>query len=365
MGSGNLSVAFPQTKFRNPNSKNIMFYPQDLQNWLQERGEPSYRYKQILHALFQEGKSSFLEILTQPKPLREALAAEFTLFTVQEKIAVHSQNNDCTKVLLALPDSEMIEAVLMEFDDGRASACVSSQVGCALKCSFCATGDFGFRRNLSALEIFEQVWWLSRILQARGERISNLVFMGMGEPLLNYEAVIQAIKMINDPDLIGLGMRHITVSTSGIAPKIYDLARDLPQANLAISLHAPTQDLREKIMPIAKKYHIDELFTAVDHHIEETHRRVTYEYLLIDKLNDSGEMAHTLAKKIRHQNCHVNLIPWNQTTHPTFKPAVRKNIFHFAHILEEYGIPVTIRVTIGADINAACGQLANTAENKE
>jgi len=336
-----------------------MFFPQDLKNWLEERGEPSYRYKQILQAFFREGKSSFLEILTLPKPLREDLTKEFALFTVQEKITVHSQNNDCTKVLLALPDGEMIEAVLMEFDDGRVSACVSSQVGCALKCTFCATGDFGFRRNLSALEIFEQVWWLSRKLQEKGERLSNLVFMGMGEPLLNYDAVIQATKMINDPDLIGLGMRHITISTSGIAPKIYDLARDLPQVNLAISLHAPTQELREKIMPIAKKYHIDELFAAIEHHIEETHRRVTYEYLLIDGLNDTAELAHVLGKKIRSQNCHVNLIPWNQTTHPTFKPAMKKNIFRFAHILEDYEIPVTIRVTIGADINAACGQLAN------
>ncbi len=339
-----------------------MFLPHDLQIWLEKKGEPSFRYKQVLQALFREGKESFLEILTLPKALREELVAEFTLFTVKEKIAVHSQNNDCTKVLLALPDAEMVEAVLMEFDDGRVSACVSSQVGCALKCAFCATGDFGFRRNLSTLEIFEQVWWLARKLQKREERLSNLVFMGMGEPLLNYDAVIQSTRMINDPDLIGLGMRHITVSTSGIAPKIYDLARDLPQVNLAVSLHAPTQELREKIMPIAKKYHIDELFAAIEHHIEETHRRVTYEYLLIDGLNDTAELAHTLGKRIREQNCHVNLIPWNQTTHPTFKPAKRKNIFHFAHILEEYGIPVTIRVTIGADINAACGQLANTSE---
>lgn len=339
-----------------------MFIPKDLENWLNKKGEPSYRYKQILQALFREGKPSFLDILTLPKSLREDLAQEFTLFTVQEKAVVHSQNNDCTKVLLALPDGQMIEAVLMEFDDGRTSACVSSQVGCALKCAFCATGDFGFRRNLSVLEIFEQVWWLSRKLQEKSERLSNLVFMGMGEPLLNYDAVIQAINMINDPDLIGLGMRHITVSTSGIVPKIYDLARDLPQVNLAISLHAPTQALREKIMPVAKKYHIDELFTAIEHHIEETHRRVTYEYLLIDGLNDTAELAHTLGKRIQNQTCHVNLIPWNQTTHVTFKPSSQKNIFRFAHILEGYKIPVTIRVTMGSDISAACGQLANTAK---
>ncbi len=339
-----------------------MFLPADLHQWLQDNDQPSYRYKQIMQAFFREGKKSFADILTLPKDLRTALAEHFTTFVVQEKIAVHSQNNDCTKTLLSLPDGEMIEAVLMEFEDGRASACVSSQVGCALKCAFCATGDFGFRRQLSSTEIFEQVWWLASKLQAEKRRLSNLVFMGMGEPLLNYDAVVQAIKMINDPDMIGLGMRHITVSTSGIAPQIIQLGRDLPQVNLAISLHAPVQALREKIMPIAKKYPLDELFASIEQHIAETHRRVTYEYLLIDGVNDTDEMAHTLGKKIGRQNCHVNLIPWNKTNHPTFKPSSRKQIFKFAHILEEYGVPVTIRVTIGADIDAACGQLANKAE---
>lgn len=339
-----------------------MFLPSQLQQWLKDHDQPSYRYKQILQALFHEGKRSFADILTLPKDVRAELESEFTAFTLKEKIALHSQNNDCTKTLLELSDGEMIEAVLMEFEDGRASACVSSQVGCALKCSFCATGDFGFRRNLSSVEIFEQVWWLSCKLQAEKRRLSNLVFMGMGEPLLNYEAVVAAIRMINDPDMIGLGMRHITVSTSGIAPQIIQLGRDLPQVNLAVSLHAPVQALREKIMPIAKKYSLDELFASIEAHIDETHRRVTYEYLLIDQLNDTDELAHTLGKKIGRQNCHVNLIPWNKTTHPDFKPSSRKQIFKFARILEEYNIPVTIRVTIGADIDAACGQLANRAE---
>lgn len=341
----------------------FMFLPAQLQQWLADNDQPSYRYKQIMQALFSEGKRDFSEILTLPKDLRTSLSRQFTAFVLKEKIAVHSQNEDCTKVLLELPDGEMIESVLMEFEDGRASACVSSQVGCALKCAFCATGDFGFRRQLSSLEIFEQVWWLSSILQTQKRRLSNLVFMGMGEPLLNYDAVVEAIRMINDPDMIGLGMRHITVSTSGIAPQIIKLGRDLPQINLAVSLHAPVQALRERIMPIAKKYHLDELFAAIETHIAETHRRVTYEYLLIDQLNDTDELAHTLGKKIGHQNCHVNLIPWNKTNHPDFKPSSRKQIFKFARILEEYQVPVTIRVTIGADIDAACGQLANKAES--
>ncbi len=339
-----------------------MFLPAQLHQWLKDHEQPSYRYKQIMQALFHEGKRSFADILTLPKDVRTSLGEEFTAFTLKEKIAVHSQNNDCTKTLLELADGEMIEAVLMEFEDGRASACVSSQVGCALKCSFCATGDFGFRRQLSSIEIFEQVWWLSCKLQEEKRRLSNLVFMGMGEPLLNYDAVVEAIRMINDPDMIGLGMRHITVSTSGIAPQIIQLGRDLPQINLAVSLHAPVQALREKIMPIAKKYPLDELFASIEAHIEETHRRVTYEYLLIDALNDTDELAHILGKKICKQNCHVNLIPWNATNHPDFKPSSRKQIFKFARILEEYGVPVTIRVTIGADIDAACGQLANKAE---
>lgn len=342
-----------------------MFTPQQLQEWLQAREEPSYRYKQIMHALFAEGKRSFSDILTLPKDTREALEKDFSLFTVKEKTSVSSASGDCTKVLLSLADQEMVEAVLMEFEDGRASACVSSQVGCALKCSFCATGDFGFRRNLSRVEIFEQVWWLSQKLQAEKRRLSNLVFMGMGEPLLNYDEVVAAIHMINNPELIGLGMRHITVSTSGIAPKIIQLGTDLPQVNLAVSLHAPEQGLREKIMPIAKKYHLDELFASIQTYLANTNRRVTYEYLLIDGLNDTVELAHMLGKQISKQNCHVNLIPWNQTDHPLFKPSKRAQIFKFARVLEEYFVPVTIRVTIGADIAAACGQLANKADGAQ
>lgn len=339
-----------------------MFTSEELKNWLTEKGEPSYRYGQIVQAIFKEGKETFADILTLPKPLRDAVSAQFTLTTLTQKAVVRSKDENCTKFLFLCPDGQMIESVLMEFEDGRYSACISSQVGCALKCAFCATGDFGFRRNLTSLEILEQVWHLQKDLVKRGQRLSNLVFMGMGEPFLNYDEVMRAIAMINHPDMIGLGMRHITISTSGIVPRIYDMAKDLPQANLAVSLHAPTQQLREQIMPIAKKYNIDELFTAIDQYIETTHRRVTYEYLLINGLNDTSELAHTLGKRIKGQLCHVNLIPWNQTNHPTFKPSERSQVFKFARILEEYDVPVTIRVTIGADIDAACGQLANKAE---
>ncbi|MBI4835722.1 MAG: 23S rRNA (adenine(2503)-C(2))-methyltransferase RlmN [Candidatus Abawacabacteria bacterium] len=341
-----------------------MFVPDQLKEWLITKGQPAYRYQQIMQAIFKEGKQSFAEILTLPKALRTDLENTFSLTTMVRKLVSRSKDNNCTKILFACADGQMVEAVLMEFEDGRYSACISSQVGCALKCSFCATGDFGFKRNLSSLEILEQVWSLQSELTKEGKRISNLVFMGMGEPLLNYDAVIEAVKMINNPDLIGLGMRHITISTSGIAPCIYDLAKDLPQVNLAISLHAPDQTIRAQIMPIAKKYDLKELFAAVDHHIEQTHRRVTYEYLLIDGLNDTEELAHILGKKIKNQLCHVNLIPWNQTTHPTFKPSTRSAIFKFAHILEDYGVPVTIRVTIGSDIDAACGQLANRSQEQ-
>lgn len=339
-----------------------MFIPEDLKNWLSEKGEPAYRYGQIMQAIFKEGKQSFAEILTLPKDLRGELTAKFMLATMTQKAVMRSEADNCTKLLFACADGQMIEAVLMEFEDGRYSACISSQVGCALKCAFCATGDFGFRRNLTSLEILEQVWWLQLDLLKQGKRLSNLVFMGMGEPLLNYAEVIPAVKMINHPEMIGLGMRHITISTSGIAPAIYDLARDLPQVNLAISLHSPEQSLREKIMPIAKKYKLPELLKAIEVYEDETHRRVTYEYLLINALNDTDALAHLLGKTLKGQNCHVNLIPWNQTNHPTFKPSERSQVFKFARILEDYSIPVTIRVTIGADIDAACGQLANKAE---
>jgi len=339
-----------------------MFTSEELKSWLIEKGEPAYRYGQIMQAVFKEGKDSFADILTLPKSLRLSLADQFTIGTLTKKAVVRSKEDNCTKLLFACSDGQMIESVLMEFEDGRYSACISSQVGCALKCAFCATGDFGFRRNLSSLEILEQVWHLQRELVLQEKRLSNLVFMGMGEPFLNYDEVVKAVKMINHPDMIGLGMRHITISTSGIVPRILDMAKDVPQANLAVSLHAPTQVLREQIMPIAKKYAIDELFLAIDQYIEQTHRRVTYEYLLINGLNDTVELAHVLGKRIKDQLCHVNLIPWNQTTHPTFKPSERNQIFKFARILEEYGVTVTIRITIGADIDAACGQLANKTE---
>ncbi|MEK9132866.1 MAG: 23S rRNA (adenine(2503)-C(2))-methyltransferase RlmN [Patescibacteria group bacterium] len=330
-----------------------MINPKALREFLSKKSIPAYRSKQIMHAVYKEAKDDFQKIVILPKNVRDLLIANLKVFCFEVEREVESKSGDTTKTLFKLKDGSLIEGVLMHFKDGRNSVCVSSQVGCPLKCAFCATGARGFTRNLTAEEIADQVLYFNHKLK---KRVTHVVFMGMGEPLLNYENVMEAISVLNDEDLFGIAARHITVSTAGIIPGIEKLMQAKIQINLALSLHAPNQTLREKLMPIANSYKLPDLMKAVLSYLNATRRRISYEYVMLKGINDSASHAEELSKLLRGQLCHVNLIPYNET-YLGFSNAGRPQIETFRKILEKHKVPVTIRVSLGQDISAACGQL--------
>jgi len=317
------------------------------------KGEPEYREKQVKRALFQDLIEDWSEVTNLPLELREKLNKKCPFLT-KGKLFV-SKDKRTLKAVLTLKDNLKIESVLMRHIDGRNTVCVSSQVGCPLGCLFCATGKLGFKRNLETLEIVEQVLFFARYLRKSRERVSNVVFMGMGEPFLNYDNVLGAIRILNDKEGFNLGARHISISTVGITEGIGKLAEEGPEVNLAISLHAPDDDLRSKIMPENKKYSIGKILAAVDDYIKKTRRRVMFEYIMIKGLNDSDEQAFKLAKLMKRPLCFVNLISYNPTG--TFKPSPSQRIRRFKEILEKEGVAVTQRYKFGEGIRAACGQL--------
>lgn len=329
-----------------------MISKQVIAAYCKEKAIPAYRAKQILHAIYKEGKRNFSDISVLPRELQKSFASDMPIFSFEVAREVASPTGDTVKTLFKLHDGKLVEGVLMRFRDGRNSVCISSQVGCGLKCVFCATGTMGFTRNLTAEEIADQVLYFNNLV-----RINHVIFMGMGEPFLNYDEVMKSVKILNDPDCLGIAARHITVSTSGVIPGIEKLAQEKPQINLAISIHAPNQALREKLMPIAKAYKLDALMSAIKLYIQKTHRRVSYEYVMLKNINDSEDLARQLGKLIKGQQCHVNLIPYNET-YLGFSNAGKSRIDHFREILESFVIPVTVRVSLGQDISAACGQLA-------
>jgi 23S rRNA (adenine2503-C2)-methyltransferase len=318
--------------------------------------EPKYRFVQVNKAVWQDFISAWQEVSSLPKALREKLDLECPL-EIMAEVDKNSGKNKSVKALITLEDGEAIETVLIRQKDKRNTVCVSSQVGCALACEFCATGNFGFRRNLKAEEIVEQVIFWSRYLKAekKGEKVDNIVFMGMGEPFLNYPEFIKAAKFINNPETLNIGSRRLSVSTAGITEGIKKLAGEKMQINLAISLHAANDNLRRDLMPIAQKYKLQEILKTVDNYITKTGRRVMFEYLMIKDANDSDKDARELAKLMRQPLYMVNLIPYNPTGR--FKPSSRERIEKFKKILEESGVAVTVRLSFGADISAACGQL--------
>ena len=270
------------------------------------------------------------------------------------KIKVKQVSSDGTiKYLIEYPDGECVETVLMRFDNrANLTACVSSQIGCAVNCSFCATGKRGFIRNLSYKEIIEQVLTIQR---DTGLKVTNIVFMGQGEPLLNLENVLKAMEIFNEN--FQIGARRLTVSTSGIVPKIYELAENDMQSTLAISLHAPNHEIRKKLMPVENKYDMKELKLALKKYVEKTGRRITIEYLLIKGLNDSPESAKELAEYLSDIKCNINLIPYNPTEQNDYQKPSNNTIQKFKYLLEHSGKKVTVRLERGADIDAACGQL--------
>ena len=334
----------------------------DLQIKLDEMGLPKFRAKQVFSAVFCEGKDNYEDIKVLPKDLREKLAKEIPIFSLKLIKRQVSFDKKTEKALFELQDGQKIEAVLMRFNDGRLSICISSQAGCQLGCKFCATGTMKFGRNLTYEEICDQVLYFAQLLHKENQKISNIVLMGMGEPMMNYDNVMKALYLINDKEGINIGARKITVSTSGVCEGIAKLTHEPLQVNLALSLHAPNQEIREKIMPIAKRYKLDELMKTIEEYFRVTNRRVSYEYVMLKNINDLPEHALELAKLVKGQICHINLIPYNSTDIKNISGSERERITEFRNILVKHGANATIRVTIGQEIDAACGQLANKAE---
>ncbi len=317
-------------------------------------GEPRFRARQIWAWLYDRRVSTFEAMTNLPKPLRARLQAETTL-GVLETVAEQSSYDGTVKRLYRLPDGQMIESVLMLYDDDRRTACISTQAGCAMGCVFCATGQMGFARHLTTAEIFEQAVRFACDLEAEGERLSNVVLMGMGEPFHNYEASVAAVRrLMND---LGIGARHITISTVGLVPQIRRFADEGLQVKLAISLHAATDAEREALLPVNRRWPLRELLAACAYYIERTGRRVSFEWTAIHGQNDTPEQAHALGKLLRGMLCHVNIIPLNPTGGYPYGPAAAERIQQFIAILAEYGVSATVRVRRGIDIDAGCGQL--------
>ncbi|MFH1457322.1 MAG: 23S rRNA (adenine(2503)-C(2))-methyltransferase RlmN [Patescibacteria group bacterium] len=315
--------------------------------------EPKYRLKQIKQAIFLDFISNWDSATTLSKNLRFKLN-EVCPLDIDAKFFV-SKNKNVVKALITLKDKKKIETVLMRHSDGRNTVCVSTQVGCALGCKFCATGQIGLQRNLSADEIIEQVLLFARYLKKENARVGNVVFMGMGEPFLNYDNLLLAIKVLNDKDGFNLGARKMSISTVGITEGIDKFAKENLQVNLAVSLHAPNQELRARLMPISKKYTLSKIMKSVENYVLKTNRQVMFEYLLIRGVNDSEEQAKELADIISNQLYVVNLIKYNPTG--KFKPSIFEASEKFKRILLHNKIKVTERYEFGQDIKAACGQL--------
>ncbi len=332
---------------------------EELEEILQSWGQPRYRVDQIRHWLYVSLVSTIAEMRNLPTALRERLDSAFTISQVRPLQTLRSTDGGTEKVLLQLADGETIESVLMSYDERR-TVCVSSQVGCAMRCTFCATGIGGWRRNLSAGEIAEQILYFARLLKPRGQSVSHVVYMGMGEPFLNYEAVMQSIAILNDPEGLGLGARRITISTSGVVPGIRRLADASLPVGLAISLHAANDSLRNSLVPANRKYPLDMLLAACREYAERTHRRVTFEYVLIDGVNDAPQDADALGRLLHGLLAHVNLIPLNPVPDLPYRPSTRERILAFERRLQERGVSATLRLSRGADIQAGCGQLRST-----
>lgn len=329
--------------------------------------EPKYRINQANEWVFQKCISDWDQASNLPKSLRERLKAEVPLGI--DAVDEVSSDKRTIKSLITLGDGEKIETVLMRHGKGRNTVCVSSQVGCPGGCMFCATGKMGFKRNLEPHEIVEQALHFSRYLHEKNadQRVSSIVFMGMGEPLLNYENVLDAIRAINDKTGLNVGARHISISTVGISDGIRALSEFPLQVNLAISLHAPNNTLRSEIVPLNKTYPIGEIFSALEEYIEKTNRRVMIEYLLIKHVNDEEDHARELAGLIKGMDkalVFVNVIKYNPNEIPGFEPSDTKQIERFKRILWHSGITVTERYRFGQEIKGACGQLATEVELK-
>ena len=329
----------------------------DLTATLRAWGEPAYRARQVWEWLYQHKVDDFAAMLTLPQALRAKLSAAFRLRGLELEIERRSSDGQTVKRLWRLPDGQMIESVLMAYDDDRRTACISTQAGCAMGCVFCATGQMGFARHLTSGEIVLQAVEFARLLEAEGERLSNVVLMGMGEPLHNYEASLAAIRRLNDERGLAIGQRHITLSTVGLVPEIRRFADEGLQVGLAISLHAATDEERNRLLPVNRRWPLAALLDAARHYVERTGRRVTFEWALIAGENDTVAQAEALGKLLSGLKCHVNLIPLNPTGGYAGQPSDPARVETFQAVLRAYRLGSTVRVRRGIDIQAGCGQL--------
>ncbi|AIY82778.1 MAG: 23S rRNA (adenine(2503)-C(2))-methyltransferase RlmN [Clostridium baratii] len=333
--------------------KNLLDFTLDeFSSWLKENGESAFRAKQVYSWIYKE-VWNFDDMKNLPKSLKEKLKENFKIVIPEIVEEFRSNDDDTRKLLLALEDGNLIECVIMKYKHGN-TICISTQVGCRMGCKFCASTIDGRVRNLTSGEILSEIMIAQKAL---GERISNIVLMGSGEPLDNYDNVVKFLKEVNAEYGLNIGQRHITISTCGLVPKIYELADEGLTITLAISLHAFSDEKRKEIMPIANKYSIKEILEACDYYIKKTNRRVTFEYALVKDVNDGNEDAKALGQLLKGMLCHVNLIPVNEIKENSFKRSSNKRIEEFAEILKSKGIEATVRREMGSDINAACGQL--------
>lgn len=328
------------------------FTEAEMKEFMKEIGEKAFRGTQVYSWIY-KGAKTFDDMKNIPKSLREKLEEVSYIGNIDIELKLESKDGKTKKYLFLLNDGNIIETVMMDYDS-RVTVCVSNQVGCRMGCRFCASTMDGLVRNLEPWEILDQIM---KIQEDTRKRVSNLVLMGSGEPLDNYDNTKQFLKIVNDENGLNIGYRHITLSTCGIVPKIYELADLEIPINLAISLHSPYDDKRKEIMPVANKYSINEILDACRYYIKKTNRRVTFEYSLIKGVNDGKKEAEALAALLKGMLCHVNLIPINEVDERDFKKPDKAFIYKFRDYLEERNIPATVRISMGSDISGACGQL--------
>ncbi|SRR5581483_11686979 len=326
-----------------------------LRSW----GEPAYRARQIWQGLYQHFYNSPSQFSNLPKSLRDKMATELDFIGIEPIRYLDSSDKQTRKTLFKLNDGHVIEAVLMRYDRRR-TLCISSQAGCAMGCVFCATGQMGFKRHLSSGEIVAQVMYYARMLHGEEQTVTNIVVMGMGEPFHNYDNTMAAIDRLNDSEGFNFGARRFTISTVGLVPMIKRFADEKRQVNLAISLHAADDDLRVSMLPVNKKYNTEEVLEACRYYVAQTGRRITFEWALINGVNDTPEQARKLAARLKGLLCHVNAIPLNPTKGYKGQATTRERGIKFKEPLEQAGIPCTIRMRRGVDIAAGCGQLAGS-----
>ncbi|HEY3248367.1 MAG TPA: 23S rRNA (adenine(2503)-C(2))-methyltransferase RlmN [bacterium] len=339
----------------------------ELETFARSLGEPAYRGRQLARWIYQRGAASFEEMTDLPAALRRQLGERARITSLAPLTSVTADGGDTAKYLLALADGLTVETVYMRYADGRRSVCISTQVGCAMGCTFCATGLAGLSRNLTAGEIIDQVLHVQR---ATGERVTNVVFMGMGEPLANYEATLNAVRLLNAPYAVGIAMRQLTVSTVGLVPQIRRLAAERLQLTLAVSLHAPNDTLRSALVPVNRRWPVAELLEASAAYVATTGRRISFEYVLMEGINDTPALGAELGERLAAGSAtwseltpaafHVNLIPWNPVYGLQYRRPGPRRVEAFAQEVRRRGVAVTVRLERGVDIDAACGQLRRT-----